>query len=172
MDLQIDALREDGSINRSVNSNFIANIIDITPKLDYNPYILTSSSTSVCANTAYQPTAVTSTIDAQTRSLINTPKTVISNRANSSIVLITTKPNQPEGSKLIHFNSSSTNTLSKSNLALFNTVHKTTTETSFSSLQKQANLISADQKQPKTATILVSKSKTKTGLPLLLRKSK
>lgn len=172
MDFQSTEQGEDGNVNHSMNNNFIANIIDIDPKLAYNPFILTSSSTSVCVNSAYQPATATSTIDAQTRSLVNIPKTVISNRANSGIVLITTKLNQSDGSQLIHFNSSGTNALSKTNLALFNTVQKTTSDTTFPSLQKQTNIVSDDQQQPKTATILVSKSKTKTGLPLLLKKSK
>lgn len=168
--------REDGNIKKNINNNFIANNNDeVDPNLDKG-YILSSCSTLASHSNTYQQTVATSTTDAQKRSLSNAPKTVIPTRANSGIVLITTKPNQSDESKLIHYNSStgkSNNALSKTNLELFNSVQKATENNLFSSSQKQTDVGPSDQQQQsKTATILVSKSKTKTGLPLLLKKSK
>lgn len=160
---------------RSFNNNFTANNNDeVDPKLDYQGYILTNCST---LTSAYRQPVETSTTDAQKRSLANAPKTVIPNRANSGIVLITAKLNQSDESKLIQYNvsGSSTNTLSKTNLEKFNSVQMPSTEDLTPlTVQKQAAIGSSEQQQhqPKTATILVSKSKTKTGLPLLLKKSK
>lgn len=169
--------RDDGKNNKNINNNFIANNNDeVDPRLDYKGYILTSCSALACHSNTYQQTVANSTTDAQKRSLgslENAPKTVIPSRANSGIVLITTKLNQSDESKLIHYNTNSSNALSKTNLELFNTVQKATEGPISSALQQQSNVGSNEQQQqPKTATILVSKSKTKTGLPLLLKKSK
>lgn len=172
-----DCHRNDGIMMKSLNNNFTASNNDkVDPKLDYKGYILTNCST---LTSAYQQPVETSTTDAQKRSLAIAPKTVIPNRANSGIVLITAKLNQSDESKLIQYNVSgssgitSTNKLSKANLDKLNSVRVAATEDLTLIAQKHAAFGSDEQQQqPKTATILVSKSKTKTGLPLLLKKSK
>lgn len=93
------------------------------------------------------------------------PKIVTSNLTNSGIVLVTHKLNLSHGSKHIHYNSNS-KTFSKTNQEIFNGVIKTTND---SIIEKHTNAVTSDLQQPKTATILVSKSKTKSGLPLLLK---
>lgn len=163
---------KDSQINN--NNNAIPNYRDgVDSELGDKGYILTSCSTFDYQSNIYQQTVANSTTDAQKRSHANAPKTVIPNRANSSIVLITTKLNQSDESKLVHYGHSSCNILSKTNLELFNNVQKASDETVNSATQKQSNsVVTNQQNQAKTATILVSKSKTKTGLPLLLKKPK
>ena len=72
-------------------------------------------------------------------------------RAKAGIVLISTKFNKSDETMLLHLNNHSNNT---------NSDKPMTTEE-----QENKELM-------KTATILVSKSKTKTGLPLMLKKPK
>lgn len=175
----LEDCQKDGNLVKPFNNNVTANNNDeVDRKLDYKPYTLLANCSAL--TNAYQQPVESSTTDAQKRYLANAPKTVIPNRANSGIVLITAKLNQSDESKLIQYNvsgSSSTNTLSKTNLEKFNSVQMATTEDLTSlTAQKQATIGTNEQQQqqqqPKTATILVSKSKTKTGLPLLLKKSK
>lgn len=171
--------QKDGNLIKPFNNDVTANNNDeVDRKIDYKPYTLLANCSTL--TNAYQQPVESSTTDAQKRYLANAPKTVIPNRANSGIVLITAKLNQSDESKLIQYNVSggSTNTLSKTNLEKFNSVKRATTTEDLTPLtaQKQATIGSNEQQQqqqqPKTATILVSKSKTKTGLPLLLKKSK
>lgn len=98
------------------------------------------------------------------------PNTVIPRRTTSGIVLITTKLNQSDEAKFIHYGSG-TSALNETNLNIFNSVQKSTNNVVPSNKQHDT-VDNSEQQQPKTATILVSKSKTKTGLPLLLKKSK
>lgn len=164
----------DDKNDKNINNNFVGNNNDeVDHKLDYKEYILTSCNTPACQTSNYQQTAASSITDAQKRSLVKAPKTVISRRATSGIVLITTKLNQSDESKFIHYNSGSgCSALNEKNLDIFNSVHKPTENFLPSTVQQDPTVDNSDQQQPKTATILVSKSKTKTGLPLLLKKSK
>lgn len=137
---------------------------------DYFKYILTDCS---ILSKQYLHPVETSTTDTQKRSLAN----ALPNRANSGIVLITTKLNQSDESKLVHYNNSSNSEImdtkipNKTNLKQFDSDQVVTKDsTAHTSLTQCTSETS--EVQPKTATILVSKSKTKTGLPLLLKKSK
>lgn len=163
------------NIDENMNNNLVANNNDaVDPKQSHKEYILTSCSTLDCQSSNYQQTIPNGTTDAQRIPLANAPKSVIPNRANSGIVLITAKLNQSDESKLIHYSSSGScnNTLNKTNLDIFNSVQKIQDDFMISTSQSKTLAETTAPRQSKTATILVSKSKTKSGLPLLLRKSK
>lgn len=154
---------------KSLNNNFIAGSNDEVE--DYYKCILTDCST---LSNAYLHRVEASTTDTQKRFLTNSLTSEHPNRAKPGIVLITTKLNQSDETKLMHYNASSsgkTDALNEINLKTFNSDQVVTKEIATVTSLKQYTIESREQ-QPKTATILVSKSKTKTGLPLLLKKSK
>lgn len=96
-----------------------------------------------------------------------------SNHANPDIVLITAKLNQPDEKKIIHYNVTSSENMpiiNDNELKIFSSDQAVTKEIDGQTLLKQYK-IQTSEHQPKTATILVSKSKAKTGLPLLLKKN-
>lgn len=145
---------------KSLNNNFTVNKNDEVD--DCYKYILSNSSTLSKANLH---TVQNSTADTQKRILTNALTTAIPNRVNAGIVLISTKLNQSDENKLICYN------VGSSGNKTFNTDEVVTEENTTLTLLKHCTILSSTQ-QPKIATILVSKSKTKTGLPLLLKKPK
>lgn len=163
----------DGNNDKNIKNFVGSNNDEVDHKLDYKEYILTSCNTPACQPSNYQQRFATNSItDTQKRSLAKAPNTVISRRVTSGIVLITAKLNQSDENKFIHYSSGSgTSALNEKNLDIFNNVQKSAENFVPSNVQHDT-VDNSDQQQPKTATILVSKSKTKTGLPLLLKKSK
>lgn len=145
---------------KSLNNNFTGNKNDGLD--DYYKYVLINNSTLSKANLH---TVENSTADTQKRPLSNALPTAIPNRVNPGIVLISTKLNQSDENKHIHCN------VSRSGNKTLNSEEVATKKNTTLTLFKQCAIGSSTQ-TPKTATILVSKSKSKTGLPLLLKKSK
>lgn len=144
---------------KSQNNNFITCHNDAFE--DYK-YKLTDCST---LSKAYLHPDETIKTDTQQPYLTNALTTAIPNLANSGIVLITTKLNQSDENKLIHYNISSCGkmaTLNTTNLETFNSDKVVTRQITALTSLKQFTIGSSEQ-QRKTATILVSKSKTKTA---------
>lgn len=142
---------------------------NVSPKTDDNVH-----STTNCRNlsTAYHHSVHASSIDVKKRSLVSPVK---SNKINSSIILIATKLNQSDEKKKMHYNISSSSGvnnshLNETNMKTTNSAQKSSEDVVYITTQKNGSSGFSEQKT--TATILVSKSKTKTGLPLLLKKSK